>query len=229
LISLVLPYWDRKEATDRALSRMAELYPRLDMEVVIVDDGGEDQYYAPPGMPWPILVKRLPRKSEPKNPCLPINVGVHAASGRFVAISNPEMVHRAPLLEAMRDEIKAGGPHTYVAAACWQPDVQRWHAHSTRTPLYADRTPVVMPDGAQYHFLAMVTRTLWDDAGGFDPEYREGAGYDDNDFLMRLARAEAKFVIRDDLIVDHPRHGARAAWTPEMFNRNRALFMRKWA
>jgi hypothetical protein len=74
-------------------------------------------------MPWPILVKRLPRKSEPKNPCLPINVGVHAASGRFVAISNPEMVHRAPLLEAMRDEIKAGGPHTYVAAACWQPDV----------------------------------------------------------------------------------------------------------
>ena len=76
--------------------------------------------------------------------------------------------------------------------------------------------------------MAMMHRSLWDAAGGFDEEYRRGAGYDDPDFVLRLHRAGAKFLIRDDLVVEHVRQGAHAAWAPGMYVRNREIFMRKW-
>lgn len=225
MISLVLPYFNRAEATTRALKRHADLYPDVDMEVVIIDDGSETPYYAPPGMPWPVHVIRMPRKAGPLNPCLPINIGVQCSSGRVLAISNPEIVHRTAVLPEL---VKSLETADYVTAACWCPETSRWHAHSNRTPLYADRTEVKMPAGAQYHFLAIVSRETWDACGGFDNDFRGGAGYDDNDFLLRLDRIGASFAIRDDLVVDHSRAGAHAAWTPHMFERNRKLFLSKW-
>jgi GT2 family glycosyltransferase len=77
--------------------------------------------------------------------------------------------------------------------------------------------------------MSMMHRSLWDKCGGLDEQYREGCGYDDPDFVMRLNRAGAKFVIRDDLVVEHVRAGARAQWPREGYVRNRALFMQKWA
>jgi hypothetical protein len=225
-LSLILPFWNRAQATDVALKRMGELYAEFDMEVVIVDDGSEPAYYVPPGLPFRARVIHLPTKREPLNPCLPINIGVASTSGEHIAISNPEILHRFAVLPRM---VQALATADYIAAACWCPDTRRWHAHSSRDPLYADNTSIRMPAGAQYHFLAVLARSSWQACGGFDPEYRDGAGYDDNDFLMRLDRAGARFVVRDDLVVDHSRNGARAEWTREMYARNRAIFESKWA
>jgi hypothetical protein len=225
VITLVLPYFNRPEATDAALLHHAKLYPDFDMEVVIVDDGSDEPYYAPPKMPWRVIVKRLPKKAAPKNPCMPFNIGVHLASGKHVALSNPEIIHRSSVLPEMVRSLESAD---YVSAACWCPDNNRWHAHSTRTPLMADKTPIEMPKGAQFHFLAVMERKTFKEIGGFDNEYRDGAGYDDNDLLMRLDQFGASFLQRDDLVVEHSRHGARAAWTPQMFARNREIFMRKW-
>jgi hypothetical protein len=224
LISLVLPYFERREATDAALHRMAALYPETDMEVVIVDDGSRNPYCAP-RMPFRVSVIRLPEKDNPLNPCLPINIGVAYAKGDVIAISNPEIMHRTAVLPEL---VKSLETADYVAAACWCPDTNRWHAHSTRNPLYADKTQIKMPAGAQYHFLAVLSRDLFRTIQGFDCDYRDGAGYDDNDLLMRLNQARARFAVRDDLIVDHSRNGAHAAWTPQMFERNRQLFVSKW-
>jgi hypothetical protein len=204
---------------------MAELYPSLDMEVIVVDDGSSEPYCAPEGMPWRVNVIRLPAKSYPLNPCLPINIGASSAAGTVIAISNPEIMHRTAVLPELVGSL---ANVDYVAAACWCPDVKRWHAHSTRQPLYADKTQIKMPQDAQYHFLAVLPRDLYRLVEGFDCDYREGAGYDDNDWLLRLNRAGARFAIRDDLVVDHSRNGAHAAWTREMFERNRQVFLSKW-
>jgi GT2 family glycosyltransferase len=87
---------------------------------------------------------------------------------------------------------------------------------------------VPLPRGAHYHFMTMLHRSLWDAAGGIDEDYREGTGYDDPDFVLRLARAGAKFVLRDDLVVEHIRGGAHAKWTDDQFERNRKVFISKW-
>lgn len=227
-ISLILPYWNRAAATDRSLRSLAEHYPKLDLEVIIVDDGSEAPYYAPRKMPWPVIIRRLPPKSKPKNPCLPINIGVFGSTGEHIALSNPEIVHREPILAQMRHEIVSGGPETYVIAAAWNPERKRWHCHSEKQRSDVGDVGSFLPPGADYHFMTMMHRALWVASGGFDNDYREGAGYDDPDFVMRLARAGARFVRRDDLVVDHPRDDAHASWTPAMFARNRELFLSKW-
>jgi len=227
MISLILPYWDRQLATDEALQLMAEHYRHLDLEIIVIDDGSP-LAFSPLPSSLSVTLGRLPAKNNPLNPCVPYNRGVVVSRGEYIALSNPEILHKRPVLEAMRDEIERGGDTTYVMAAAWCPEQKRWHAHSSRSRRDDNDVGVYVPRGADYHFMTMMRRELWDAAGGFDEDYRAGAGYDDPDFVRRLDRAGARFVMRDDLVVEHPRRGAHAAWTAAMFARNRALFMSKW-
>lgn len=225
MISLVVPYWERQAAADAALGSLAGCYPALDLEVVVVDDGSRHGFRIPRGLPFEVQALYLPGKTEPLNPCLPFNTGVAAAKGNFIALSGVEMLHRRPVLAAMRAVIEQEGPLCYVTAACWS-DEGRWHAHSSLLPLAEEGVP--MPAGAHYHFMTMLSRDLWEAAAGFDCDYRGGAGYEDPDFLLRLQRAGAQFVMRDDLVVEHPRKGVRSAWTRAMHERNRQVFRGKW-
>jgi hypothetical protein len=227
MISLILPYWRRQAAADRALELLGKQYVTLDLEVIVVDDGNPELYDYSYGLPFRAAVRRLAEKHEPKNSCVPFNRGAELATGEYIALSSIEMLHTMPVLAAMRDEIIRGGDKTYVMAAVWNPEQNRWHAHSSLTK-WREVEDIPMPPGAQWHFMSMMHRSLWDAAGGFDEEYRDGAGYDDPDLVLRLARAGARFVMRDDLVIEHPREGARSAWTPAMFERNKQLFIKKW-
>lgn len=225
MLSLIMPYWQRRAAADAALAAMAAHYPRLAMEIVIVDDGSPEPYRAPAGLPWRVLVARLPAKDGPLNPCVPFNRGAALASGEFIGITNPENLHLAPVLPALLDEVMRGGESTYALAACrWG---RTWHCHSSVAAPVVEGVP--LPAGSGYHFLGLMYRALWARCGGFDEDYRDGAGYDDPDLVLRLARAGARFVIRDDLVIEHIREGARAKWRKEQWERNRRLFAAKWS
>lgn len=226
MISLVLPYWDRQVAASAALCRMADLYAGFGLEVIVVDDGTPKPFVAPSGLPLDVKVIRLPAKAVPKNPCVSFNVGVRHASHSFIGLSNVETWHRDAVLPVLLDEVRAGGSKTYALAAAWHREGENWHCHSSIALREACGVP--MPAGSHFHFMSLLHRSLWEAAGGFDGEYRDGAGYEDADFVLRLARAGARFVMRDDVVVEHVRAGARAKWTAEMFARNRALFARKW-
>ena len=226
MISLVWPYWQRQAVADQSCALLSEHYGGLDFELIVVDDGNSVPYQ-PPVTPFSLRVVRLPMKLRPLNPCVPINRGVAEARGDYIAISGPEMMHTKPILAQMRDEIGEDA-RKYVMAAVWFPERKTWHCHSSRKRGDAGDVGSMLPAGADYHFMSMMRRELWDAAGGFDEDYREGAGYDDPDFVLRLHRAGAKFLIRDDLVVEHVRKGAHAGWKPEMFARNRALFFSKW-
>lgn len=226
MISLILPYWSRQCAADAALASLAAAYATVDMEVVVVDDGSPVAYRAPEGMPWPVRVVRLPEKAGPLNPCVPINTGAITARGDVLAISSVEMLHENPVLPAMHDELTALGRQGYVLAACWEPIQQRWHAHSSLSGRHVEG--IRMPAWSNYHFLGMLRRELWEQIGGMDEDYRDGAGYDDPDLVLRLARAGVRARIRDDLVITHQRSRARSDWTDAMFERNRRLFISKW-
>jgi hypothetical protein len=234
-LSLILPYWQRQAATDEAMRALALHYSDMEgLEVVIVNDGGEP-YELSRSLPLYVVTHNLAPKDHPLNPCVPYNYGVANTRSEYIALSNPEILHIDPILEQMLEECKRD-PMNYVMAACWCPEQKRWHAHSSqkRSRRWPANHPhdndvgAYIPDGASYHFMTMMHRSLWDKTGGFDEDYRQGAGYDDPDFVRRLHNAGAKFIMRDDLVVQHPRTGARADWTGEMHARNRAIFMDKW-
>lgn len=226
VISMVWPYWKRQAVADRAVALLAKHYAHMDLELIVVDDGSDPPYRAPAAA-VNLRVIRLSAKHQPLNPCVPINRGVAEARGDIIALSSPDIMHVRPVLEAMREEL--GDDHAkYVQCAVWFPEKNAWHCHSTRKRPDVGDVGSWLPPNADYHFMVMMHRSLWHTAGGFDEEYRQGAGYDDPDFVRRVHRAGAKFVLRDDLVVEHVREGAHSAWPPQGFVRNRELFLRKW-
>lgn len=226
LLSLILPYWKRQKATDESLRLMAMHYGDMDLEIIIVDDGSPESYH-PPRLTLDIKVIYLPKKSCPLDPCVPYNRGAEKAKGQYIALSNPEILHMEPILQSMVEDASED-PLNYVMAACFCPEQKRWHCHSSRKRTDDNDVGRYLPEGSDYHFMTLMQRSLWDASGGFDEDYRNGAGYDDPDFVRRLHRAGARFIRRDDLVVLHPRKDAHSEWTGEMFSRNRAIFMKKW-
>lgn len=226
MISVLMAYWNRPEATKTALAAMAAAYPALDMEIVIADDGSPIPLELDREYPWSVRVVRLAAKKEAKNPCVPFNEAARVAVGDVLVITNPEILHKHPVLPAMLKSLQKLGPKGYVLAATWCPDENKWHCHSGIPAI--NLHGIQHPEGSGLHFCAMLHRSLWDEIGGFDEAYRDGAGYDDNDLAMKLGKAGAQFLIRDDLVVVHPKEGARTQWPDGAFQRNADIFVSKW-
>lgn len=220
MISIILPYFDRQEAADRALLLMERTYAGADLEVIVVDDGSVAPFVNPCST-LNIRTITLPRKDGPKSPCICWNVGIREALGDVVVISCVEILHEEAVLEEMAARVRDLGPDGYVLAAAWCPEEERWHCHST---VELPRSP----KGTGAAFCAALHPELYWRAGGFDEDYREGAGYEDCDFINRMLRAGAIWEIRDDLRVVHPKTDARTAWTAAQFSRNFDLYRRKW-
>lgn len=233
MISLVTGYWDRPQAANAALLSLESQYLGLDLEVIIVDDGNEVPFRPPENYAFPLRVVRLPLKHGPKCPMPALNGAVELAQGEYIVLCSIEVLHTMCVLPELRAEIERGGPKTYASPAVWAPDdvfagkTGRWHVHSSRCRINPVLN-VMLPENAAYAFCAMMRKDLFNSVGGCTPEYRDGAGYDDADFLLKLARVGTNFVLRDDLIVNHPRSGCKSAWTGEMFERNKQIFLRDW-
>ena len=216
MISIVMPYWERPEATRRSLRVYKEFYDPSDVEVILVDDGSpnypaeevKDEYAG-------CRVLTLPKKDRPLNPCVPINRGMEIASGDILGLSNPEVVHQQPALLDMVECIESD--LDYVVAGAYCPEMNQWHAH-----------PQIKKDAdlpvAAGHFLAIFKRRLWKETGGFDESYRYGQGYDDTDFLMRLLEIGAPIKFTNHVVLHH-KSGAVTKWN---LPQNRARYIKKW-
>lgn len=217
MISLILPYWDRQQAANMALAKIAQLYADLNMEVVVVDDGNKVPFVTP-DLPLNIRVLTLPLKDEPKSPVTAWNEGVKFAKGETVVLSCIEMLHDEPILQELVDTLK--DRKDYALAAAWCIEDNSWHCHSTK--------PVpTCPDNVGLSFCSAINRDFYLEVGGFDEDYRDGAGYEDRDFIWKLTRAGAKFIMRDDLVILHPKTGSTIHWKPEAFKRNEELYFSK--
>lgn len=219
-VSVCMPYWLSTRHYGAVATTVASVL-RLDasIEVSLCDDGSPDK---PLVADHPQVRQTvLPIKHRALNPCVSMNAAVNRSTRPVIVLTNPGIEIRPGMLERMLAELDE---NTYVAAACRDVDTRRWLCHSTVKGGEHGRGP--MPAGSGFHFLAMLTRTLWHKAGGFDEDYRDGQGYDDNDFLWRLHRAGAKFKVLDDVVIEHKR--STTVWPDGGLDRNRALFESKW-
>jgi len=215
-ISVCAPYWQRQAALDQMVEQYDRLYPDLDLELSVCDDGSP----IPARVPDHVILTRLPEKDHPLNPCVPINRAVEASTGEIIVLTNPEIEHREPVLPAMLEMLEH--EDDYVTAACYD---ERWDrilaGEGCRPYGQGGRRPV--PEGAHFHFLAMFYRSLWDRAGGFDEDYRHGMACDDGDWLWRAHRAGARFK-SCPLTVYHD-SSTRLKWD---LPHNEKLFAEKW-
>lgn len=228
MISLILPYFERWDAACKALLSIGKAYRGMALEIVVVDDGSIRQPFWEPAIAFPegmtLKIVKLPPKTEPKSPVTCWNEGVRQSAGDIVVLSCVEVLHDRPVLGAMLEELKRQGPDAYVLAAAFCPESGEWHCHSE----HSASGSYPLPKGTGRGFCGMLSKTLYEKAGGWDEDYRDGAGYEDVDFVYRMLRAGAKFVIRDDLVVTHPKTGASINWGAKKFARNKALLDTKW-
>lgn len=188
MISVCMPYWSRQDALDRSLAAYRRIYG--DIEISVCDDGSPEPVKAPG-----CIVTTLPRKEIGLNPCVPFNAAVRASTGDVVVLTNPEVEHREDVLTGMLAMLKH--PDDYVTVACR--DVEgRWLAGPEVDYDQHGRLPV--PLGAHFHFCAMLTRELFERAGGFDEGYRNGRACDDNDLLWSLEDVGARFKLAPGLV-----------------------------
>lgn len=217
VLSVIVPYWNRETHLRSSLERYEALYD--DIEVIVVNDGDEPPFVE--DYPFVKLIN-LPRKESLKNPCLPWNVGVENAKGEIIVLTHAEITHRKPVFPQMLEELERRGPKGYVLASCWEDQRNRWLCYPGYRGPNADR----IPDEGGLNFCAMLYGSFFEEFGGFDEAYRDGAGYEDNDFIWTVKKHGGDITIRPDLVVYH--HRTHVNWGKENFARNKALFHNKW-
>ena len=93
-VSIILPYYNRKALILLTLKSFEHFYCEQDVEVVIVDDGSDDDHRLEDSLDFNLDIKliRLDNKNG-INPCYPYNVGVRESSGDILILSSPETFH----------------------------------------------------------------------------------------------------------------------------------------
>lgn len=221
MISICMAHYNRPNELDEGVYSIFKTYPQLDFEISICDDRSRgplslDRF--PSGQRAHIRLSWLMGTPEPRNPCAPLNLAVNRSKGDVIVLTNPEIIHTKPVLTEMLEVLEAAGPMAYVTARC---EDERGVIAGREVDYSKDgRLPV--PKRAHFHFCAMLHRSLWEKAGGFDEDYRNGQACEDNDWLWRLHNAGAEFF-HVDTPVWHIQ--TKLKWN---LPHNKDLFYKKW-
>jgi hypothetical protein len=215
-----MPYWNRQGDWTRARAAYDKLYPDMQLEFSICDDGS----------PVPLRdtqdpkerICRLPIKQDAKCPVTPINCAIRNATNDIIVLTNPEMIHHERVLDKMLAAWT--GPNDYVMTGCRDSMHGQWYAGPER-----DYKGCLIPPGTHYHFCVLFHRSLFERAGGFDEEYRDGHAWDDNDWLFRLwALGDVNFKYVPGVVMHYRALLQRSIWKPALLKRNEILFRKKW-
>ncbi len=225
-VSIVISTFNRNPQLARTLASIARQISSLPYpcEVIVVDDG--DGRHGHPsarflceqfGARW--LPCRRPASAAFRNPSLPNNMGIRAASGEVVILQNAECEHQSPDTVARLVAAVLDAPSSRPAAV---------FAHVLALdPAGAVQQSYCGPDNQRpYFFCGAIRRELLTRLRGFDEDFR-GAGYDDDDLAARLAGEGVEFCYPDLPLVHHQWHEPAGTYddAPQM----RDLFEQKCA
>lgn len=168
-----------------------------DYEVVVVDDGNDEETPQLVAETWPFPVKyhRLNREKYKgyNNPARPNNVGIRMAEGDTIILQNAECMHSGN--EVILKLAAACGDNDCVFAQVFAADQtgggNMWYCHKTFSP-------------RPFFFCGALRKAWFDKLRGFDEDYTY-YGMDDVDFADRLDKSGVKFVF-SDIDVTHQWH-----------------------
>ena len=232
-ISVCMPYYNREKELIRGIESILKHNPTLDLKFSITCDRSRPPLsYScfSPAYSDLVRINWIQGTPEPRNPCKPINLAVNRAIKHqdpdLIVLTGPEITHTeqtithmVDLYRAIFDDPAVDTPLlSYITANCYD---KRGKIAGAGVDYTKDgRLPV--PEGAHFHFLAMFSPELWEKAGGFDPDYRNVQGCDDNDWLWRCHKAGARFYCVDSAVWHE------VSTTKWNMPHGRDLFYEKW-
>jgi GT2 family glycosyltransferase len=218
-----MSYYNRKVQFLRTLSTI-RLSQHKDVEIIVVDDGSEESQRLE-DVDGIKLIRVEPKDKWYINPCIPFNMGIKEATGDIIMLMNPECLH---VDDVISHAVKNVSEDNYISYACYSLDKHMTSRLKPRftmkdldgmaklvTQLYQKRTnhiggfgwynhSKIAPMG--YHFTSAITKSNMDKLGGFDEQYFDGVGFDDDELLFRIKSMGLKVEIPTEELVIHQWH-----------------------
>jgi len=224
--SILFPYYDRLPQLLLTLVSFSVLYQDSnDYEVIIIIDKKSTELMKK-DLQLNLLsfakIKITCINSQAENaynPATAYNEGAKAAQGEYFIFSSPECKHNVNILSALDKEFK-NNKDVYVVCACLSlkedNSFHMWYQHSVHRDF-------------RYHFCTAISKENYFKISGFNEEYTQGYGYDDNSFRDKVINAGIPFSIRDDLLVLHQYHKkVRPKNYRKLLQRNKQIYEKEF-
>lgn len=234
-VSIILPYYNRLDHLVTTLESFEYFYQNKNLEIVIVDDGSDENNRLEHIVITYDLNIRLIRLENKNgiNPCYPYNVGVRESSGDIIILSSPETFHTSDMFTTTNNFEKLND-NTYLILSVFcltnknilEDTVSNSFIYKLRTvdgakPNFYNNLgelgyPYNNKFGSWYshseirpsnlNFFSILTRNKYYEISGFDERFRNGTGFDDDDFRDRLIESGVEFIPYDDAVAIHMDH-----------------------
>ncbi len=211
-ISIVIPVYNKIEYTYNCLKSIAQVSDTdLSYEVIVVDNASTDA--------TPTLLKKTKNlvaiiNKKNKGFVEACNIGAEHARGRYILFLNNDTKVTPHWLDRMLEPFVADdnvgitgakllypdGSLQEAGNIIWQ-DASGWNygrGHTPELPEYSYRKEVDYCSGA----CLMITKALWEKAGGFDKRYAP-AYYEDTDLCFTIRQMGYKVVFQPEAKVIH--------------------------
>jgi glycosyltransferase involved in cell wall biosynthesis len=224
--SVIVPTRNRRTSLERCLGSLArQTVPRADFEVIVVDDGSDDdtvEWLAATTLPIELVTVRV----DHGGPGAARNAGAARAAGDYLAFTEDDVVIAADWLER-------AGEHLHRAEV----DILEGETRLEGTDRSTRRAePVPVPSFIPCNLF--VRRTVFERVGGYDTAYfdsRTGLYFrEDADFGFEALEQGASHEIDRAVVVEHPaqftsvgaclRHARRYVFDPLLYRRHRTLY-----
>ncbi len=217
-ISIVMAYHNRRTQLIRTLNSIDKTnYNKNKIQIIIVNDNSSEEHSINDlndKFDLDIFVINIPKKQKKwVNSCVPYNIGFNHIKYDKVIIQNPECYHNGDILSYTDKNLT---DKNYFSFGCYSLNYDEtnndkydhielldkkfdtvcssgWYNHDKHRPSY-------------YHFCSAITKDNLKELNGFDEDYKDGIGWDDNEILHRIKLLNLETKIINDPFVFHQYH-----------------------
>jgi glycosyltransferase involved in cell wall biosynthesis len=181
LVSVVIPTYNRCAQLQQVLRAFADQdVPRSDYEIIVVSDGstdGTDEFLLDEACPFDVLLVQ----QENQGPAVARNNGVEKSAADLILFVDDDVVPAPELIRVHLERHAEVDDRTVVIGPLLTPDeirLEPWVEWEQRM-LYKQYDAMDRGDWSAtarqfYTGNASLRRSLFEESGGFDPEYRRG-------------------------------------------------------
>lgn len=197
-VSVVIPSYNRREMVERLVASVLDSeYPRSRLEVIVVDDGS-DEDYAGVGSAYEAV--RLIRNEQERYLAEARNIGAREATGQYLFFVDDDNVLAEDTIAILVDHLEqhpnvgVAGPAMYYfdqPGTVWCAGIERDYWTSVTTFLDRGKDKAELGDeprrSEDFPNAFMVRRDVFERCGGFDSD-RFPIHYDEADFCQRVRK-----------------------------------------
>lgn len=252
-ISIVMGYFNRKSQCLCTLDTINQSVIANRVEVIIVDDASDPEHdlsTIPMKYRFPIKLFKISKNVKTwNNPVVAYNLGISKAVGDWVILQNPEVCHIGDICKFVMERNNPNDYYAFQVFAC-QDEAQSQMLRErisdqewviSQLQLASQSLPLATLKGTwychprhrprAYHFCTAIHRTKLLQVGGFNPAFKDGIDYDDDELLTRIERVcRVNFVPAEAKVYGihqwHPKFSYQNPNTKALQIRNRMLYQK---